>query len=181
MNLRSTIMLLGALAASVASAAPTLDIANGHYYDLINPSGYSPTWESARDDAASKSFFSGGKFYQGYLATVTSSAENSFIVSLGAVDGLYLGATYSGPSVGQYSWITGEAFSYTNWAGIEPNGDNGTIQYAVGGNGTWNDLPYDQFAGTTYVRGYVVEFSAVPGPAAAIPFVLGFLRRRRKQ
>ena len=49
---------------------------NGHHYDVV-PVADRVTWETARDDAA-VSIFHG---IPGYLATITSQAEQDFIVN----------------------------------------------------------------------------------------------------
>jgi hypothetical protein len=62
----------------------------------------------------------------GYLATITSGLENDFItnqvinglISPGRWDAYLLGGIYS---EGDWLWITGEPFDYTNWSQGEPN------------------------------------------------------------
>jgi hypothetical protein len=131
--------------------------ANGHWYKAdMNRTD----WESAQTAASS-----GGH----YLATITSAAEQQFIVS----------TFLTGPSEKQvfwiggtdkveedtWAWVTGEAFSYTNWKDWEPSGDGDYLCInwnAVRGDplGEWNDAP---FAGTT---GY--DEGANDGPYASL-------------
>ena len=131
----------------IANATPVLDSLNGHWYDYVESSDTG--WQSAKD-AASNSVFRGMK---GYLATISDSAENDFIASI-LHGNAYLGA--SNLPNGQFSWVTGEQFSYTNWGAGEPNnapnsatGENFLMmwhspevssQYATDPNGTWNDV-----------------------------------------
>lgn len=95
---------------------------NGHAYEFVESSGV--TWDDARDAAGA----------QGYLATITSQAENDFVSDLlvTAASDLnipnlieaWLGAEQTnpnGPVDQNWRWVTGEPFTYTNWADIEPN------------------------------------------------------------
>ncbi len=76
------------------------------------------TWEQAKSDAEAKG---------GHLATITSAAERtSMLQVLGAPDALpgwlyWLGALEDN-SEGSWAWVTGEAWSYTDWVSPEPNG-----------------------------------------------------------
>ncbi len=91
------------------------------------------SWEEARDAAAASAYqVTPGVFLQGHLATVTSEAENAWLVAnlyqvLGYLHAAWLGAyqdtgapDYSEPD-GGWTWITGEEWSYTNWYSGEPN------------------------------------------------------------
>ena len=69
------------LAAGTAAAAPVYSPATGSYYDYINrnlaDTAYTEwTWEEARADAASRTYM--GR--QGRLVTITSQAEDQFLV-----------------------------------------------------------------------------------------------------
>ena len=72
--------------------------------------------------------------------------------------------------------MTGEAFSYQNWAQLQPNNnqDENRIQFhghnAPGGASTWNDL---NEANITYVRAYIVEYTTVPEPSSLILLAAG--------
>ena len=86
---------------------------NGHWYQRIDTG---MTWHDARDHCASLG---------GHLATVTSSAEDQFVYnSVGASGGEWLGATDEG-SEGDWRWVTGEPWNYTNWAPHEPTNGAG--------------------------------------------------------
>ncbi|HEU4326762.1 MAG TPA: hypothetical protein VFS21_26720, partial [Roseiflexaceae bacterium] len=74
--------------------------ANGHYYEFVSQPGVA--WSLASAAAAGRSFFG----FQGYLATITSAAENSFVVSRLAGQG-WMGASddpAQGTSEGSWSW-----------------------------------------------------------------------------
>src|ERR1041385_1669105 len=98
---------------------------NGHWYKaIVNTNGFN--WDQASAAAQAEG---------GYLATITSQAENDFVFSL-VNDPKYLTAfNGSGPALGGFqlagsaepaggwSWVTGEPWSYSNWAPGQP--DNG--------------------------------------------------------
>ena len=93
------------------------DGGNGHWYGLMLTA---QSWDEARNQA--QSFRYNGKF--GHLATVTSEAENDFIVNnviteeTEVADVNFSCARYwlGGIAFGNFEWITGEPFEYTNWA-----------------------------------------------------------------
>jgi hypothetical protein len=63
----------------------------------------------------------------GYLATITSSGEQTFIENLLAREGdkrFYWLGGYRGAD-GRFQWVTGERFEYTNWMSGEPNNAGG--------------------------------------------------------
>jgi hypothetical protein len=162
---------------------------NGHYYDLVLPAtpAGSYTWDQANAAATAMG---------GYLATVTSAAENNF---LDATFGNQITPDYAllgGPKGDQvwiglndlagtfnWQWVTGEPFTYSNWAPTEPNYPYlefyGLYWRRDFGNGplfSWNnaaDVPYDLNL-TRY--GFFVEWNsspaAVPEPARLV--LMGF-------
>jgi hypothetical protein len=172
---------------------------NDHYYQLvIVPTGI--TWLDASTAAQNAG---------GYLATLTSTPENTFVYNLAAQDsnawfidtpanglGPWLGG-YQSPSssepTGGWNWVSGETWSYTNWASGEPNNNAGiedklqlfgsqTLMAA-----TWNDLPSSGNADGP-AHAYVIEFNTTPVPEpstyAAIlgcAALLGSIVLRRKK
>jgi hypothetical protein len=159
---------------------------NGHYYEAgCVPQGIS--WTAASNAAV---------LAGGYLATIASRAENQFVFSL--VDdakfwhqlpdpnnhGPWLGG-YQLPGAqepaGGWVWVTGEAFTFTNWfAGThEPTGgpwlgqNEDRLQYSSDRGTrapTWNDIPNilpAQYA----VFGYIVEYNS---PPPECPKILSF-------
>jgi len=104
------------------------------------------SWEDANTAAAAAG---------GYLATITSAAENSFVFSLVNHAAFWHG--YSGPWLGGYQspatteananwrWVTSEAWIYTNWQAGQPNDSGGKaedkLQFGFGTIApTWNDI-----------------------------------------
>lgn len=148
-----------ALATFAAQAAPVLWSGNGHYYEFVN-TGVS--WTTARANALASTYLG----MTGYLATVTSAAENTFLGTL-AADG-WLGGSdaavegewrwMDGLEAGQQFWQggpSGSAIGFASWNGGEPNNLGGE-DYLHRNGGAWNDLPNGAN------RGYYVEYSASP-------------------
>ena len=144
-----------------------------HYYRYVAaPNIY---WSTARLDADRAHLFG----MQGYLVTITSDAENNFLLYqmtgatwLGGSDFFANESDWywmTGPEAGTMFWqglTGGTELTYANWnPGAEPNNYNGNDEvfahiYAPGSSnaGTWNDeLP--AFNGA----GYYVEFGGMPG------------------
>lgn len=98
---------------------------NGHYYYVYNLDTVT-TWEEAKEYCESQG---------GYLATVTSKEEDEFLYSyitdMGFEYGLFgLSNTDQDDA---WTWVTGEPFSYENWASGEPAQQlaPGTERYAL--------------------------------------------------
>ena len=108
---------------------------NGHFYEYVSTAS---TWSSAKSSAASKSM--NGR--QGYLATITSSAENNFIFNKLKADA-WIGSSddYSqinsstspalsyanqGAAEGRWYWVTGpEAGTLFSIGNVNPQAQNG--------------------------------------------------------
>ena len=140
---------------------------NGHFYELV-------TTPTLYVDAVTTAAGMGG-----YLATVTSAAENAFLAGL-LTTGFpaWLGG-FQNPAnpgyvepAGGWEWSTGEPFVYTNWAGGEP-GDTFTGTPDLGGNedhlgmngapailGTWFDI--NGSPGYGALIDYFVEYDSAP-------------------
>jgi hypothetical protein len=111
---------------------------NDHWYGVIPRSLY---WVEANVEAADSLPGASGL---GYLATITSHDENMFILEhvvagtnqTSILDEFWLGGRDIG---GQWTWITGEPFVYTNWGTGEPN--NVGIETALGMWGTHTTEP----------------------------------------
>ena len=171
MNLRASsavrlliLLLLWLWSASTIEAVP-LEGPNGHFYDFVSGNF---TWDAARAAALSQSHLG----QPGYLATVTSAAEEAFIATLApigwlggtdqAVEGVWRWA--DGPEANQIFWNGGPGGSappgtFTNWGAGQP--DNGGVQnFLLRGPGGWDD-----FGGT---QPYYVEFDPAPEPTTLL-------------
>ena len=132
---------------------------NGHWYQFVTGS---KTWTQARDEATAAG---------GYLATVTSADESTFVNALvyDPAVSFWLGGyqdrtsvTYTEPS-GGWRWVTTEPWNYTNWNAGDPNNTGGTEDHLAGNwanSGRWADLQ-----STNARPGYIIEFEADPRPA----------------
>jgi len=170
--------VLLSVALGVAHAAPTKWSVNDHWYDVVTtPDGIN--W----DDAQAAAVASGG-----YLATLTTHAENAFAFALadaapsawlevggpfGEVSGPWLGGLQPGGSpepFDNWTWTNGEglfttAGYNTNWISSSPNnfGGNENRNQFYGLNlqrsALWNDN-----SDTRLLNGYVVEWNAAPVP-----------------
>ena len=201
----SALALMGALVlGETASSAPVQFGSN--YFEYISADSIS--WDDANAASAASSFMG----LTGHLAIVTSAAENAFLFSLvtpfTTYEGAWLGGTCT-PTMA-CSWINGQQFSqgqtpvsgaYVNFGGLEPNspGLPSWVYMNIGTDhvllfpdnpiapGQWAD------AGTNFstpccdpIKGYFVEYSATPLPAALPLFgtglgALGLLAWRRKR
>ena len=103
------------------------------------------TWQQAKTDAENRG---------GHLATITSAEENNLIRQIASEGSVWIGGS-DATQEGQWQWVTGEAFSYSYWAGGEPNNCCGGEHYLqlYGGSGEWNDL--QPGSGMPYI----IEFS----------------------
>ncbi len=168
---------------TTASAAPTqwtvADGGNGHWYEVVVVDG-GILWNAAKTAAEN-----GG----GYLAVITSSAENDFIYDLadpitGAWDssgintlGPWLGGYQDNNNNDAWTWVTGESFSYTNWGSSQPSGNGDYLNiygYRESHGKTWNDY-------SNLTPGYVVETLPEPGTLMILGLGgLAIIRRHRK-
>jgi subtilisin-like proprotein convertase family protein len=145
---------------------------NGHWYKAVANPGQSSglTWAVADQIAQSEG---------GYLATVTSLAENDFVFSLINQPQFFTGGNLpggngAGPAIGGFNngagwtWENGDPWTWTPlvfpWYAFQPNDPPPTrIIYFSGTQGvpakTWDDYgPNDHNTG-----GYVIERNSMPG------------------
>ena len=143
---------------------------NGHWYKAVVNSSINPlNWVQVDQIAHNEG---------GYLATITSVAENNFVFGLVNSPQFFMGRGLngSGPALGGFqppgspepaggwSWETGEPWNYTNWLPGQPDNINNVenrLQYWSGTQGvpapTWNDLATNDLN----LGGYVIEHDPV--------------------
>ena len=124
---------------------------NGNYYLFVEGSF---SWTEANDAANRLGCGS-------HLMTVTSQAETDFLIANGWINNYWIGGTRDADS--NWTWVTGEAFEYTNWVPGEPSGDGDylTITFFEEHQGAqWNDVP-DSLSEEYVPKGYIVEFECI--------------------
>ena len=114
------------------------------------------TWHQAKADAEAK-----GR----HLVTITSAEEwQRILLKAPASDSknLWIGATDENVE-GQWEWVTGELWSYTNWQPGEPNNWGGEDYcHKMAGTDKWVDLPDNPAAIVGHNNeGYILEESGV--------------------
>jgi hypothetical protein len=168
----------GATAGSVQVSVSATINPTGFYYNPINGHFYKPvTTGTTYTGARAASLLSTFKGQTGYLVTITSADENSFIFVNVPQANIWFAATDevidgrwvidAGPEKGtvmktQNGQLNGNiAGVYNNWAQGEPNGVNGSENYAVtnwNGQSTWNDLS------NNWTNPYIIEYGTWTNP-----------------
>jgi len=131
---------------------------NGHFYELIEPPG-GASWTSSKAMAEQAEYLG----VQGHLATVTSKAENDFIVATFARRDFRAWIGLSDRVVeGRWEWVTREPVTYTNWGGGEPNDCCGGEDYALyetdGQVTDWNDGSDVPLSAGVIAIGFIIEY-----------------------
>ena len=123
-------------ASSTCNTCHANEISGYIYMGTFNGSKYycsdgKATWEQAQ--AACESI-------GGYLACVTTPAENHFLANILVNQSAYIGG-HDRNRDGHYKWVSGEAFGgYTNWYPGQPNNYNHNQYYVeMLSDGKWND------------------------------------------
>ena len=141
----------------------TINPASRHAYRVVAVQGVN--WTTAKEQAATLTY--DGKAC--YLATLTSAQESEFIAAHFAAQigtegfSFWLGGYQDAgvtPAKAGWKWVTGEAWSYTDWGIDEPNDFHGTAseQYLglwgsqEPGEQSWNDELLE-----SNIHGYMVE------------------------
>lgn len=153
--IRTILVTLVLLVPAFAQAQLVIFSENGHCYEHRIRPGFID-WQTAQNESVADG---------GYLVTITSLAENTFVHGLLDDVGGWIGGFQPPGSIepdGGWEWVTGEPFIFTNWFTGEPNdGLGGTRENAIHffdtGPGffaleTWNDIPAELF-----LEGYVFE------------------------
>lgn len=107
-----------------------LNPANGHSYKVIHCEN--------REDAQAKAVSEGA-----HLVSINDAAEQKWLVSIFGSLPYWIGLT-DGEKEGEWSWMNGEAVSYTNWAPNEPMdadwGDEDYVFMGLSPDGKWYDV-----------------------------------------
>ena len=140
--------LFALLSIASADTGLLLNTANNHWYQRFDSS---MGWYAAKAFCEKRG---------GYLATITTQAENEFVWTNLASKSPYNGGTWLGATndktstaatSGAYQWITGEKWVYSNWNTGEPSnyaditggGEHYLAFFAASvpvQYGTWNDM-----------------------------------------
>ncbi|MGQ4554504.1 PKD domain-containing protein [Halobellus sp. GM3] len=158
--------------------------ATGHYYEYVaDDSGI--TWTEARGEANSSTYLG----QRGYLATITSSAENNHVYDRWSGDAdVWIGGTDSGTE-GEWHWVTGPEGNETagdhlagvpfwsgaadggpvddafeNWAAEQPNDYEGQdyAGFFSDESNSWQDFALAG-DGEPSIGGYVIEYGGRSG------------------
>lgn len=170
----------GATTGNVQLSISTTENPAGYYYNAVNGHFYRPisttaTYDNAKALSAAQTF----KGQTGYLVTLTSANEESFVLTNVPQNNIWFALTDrtqegfwrvdAGPENGTLiktanGQLAGNiSGQYNNWCGGEPN-NAGDEDFAVtkwGGGNCWNDLP------GSWSNPYIVEFGTWTNPADA--------------
>jgi hypothetical protein len=108
------------------SGAQALD---GHCYFLL---GNRSSWDEAKDACAGA---------RAHLVTIGSSAEQSLVQGISPNQDRWIGLrrpTGSDPGEASFTWVTGEARSFSQWDSGEPDGSGECVRMDRG-PGRWSD------------------------------------------
>lgn len=143
---------------------------NGHWYE-VRSFASSITWQEAEAIASAAG---------GYLATVTSAAENEFIYNLSVNTpgawhvslppegdwhyGPWLGGVRDSSSPSQWNWISGEAWSFQAWYFNQPDSLlQRHLAYGVGASASsapvWSDTFADEPVHSLVIEYCVADFN----------------------
>lgn len=140
------------LSTAVQSLGSGEPIAGFNYGGILGESSYYVSTYSTSWVNANNACINAG----GYLSTIGSSQEQSYVFNLLSGQSQWIGFT-DAASEGNWLWANGDQVTYTNWNGGEPN-NSGNEDYAqMNTNGTWNDA-----GGGENIR-FVCEFSGTFG------------------
>jgi hypothetical protein len=161
------------VAATVNPAGFFYNGTNGHFYRPLTATADRTTYTNARARSLATTF----KGQQGYLVTITSADENTFIINNVPATNVWFAATDevvdgrwiidAGPERGTVMKTSNGQLNgnipgvYNNWCSGEPNGANGSENYAVAkwnGAACWNDLS------NNWSNPYVIEYGTWTNP-----------------
>ena len=165
-----------------AQAAPIFWAGNGHYYEIVN---VSTTWAAALAAGDAATFDPGTGVLDGYLVTITSAAEDSFLSSAFGATNTFWAAATDQVVEGTWRWAAGPEngtlLSFFDWGPGEPN-NSGNQDFLIA---NWFFTPglWDDQGGTAAFR-YVIEYSAAPAtapePASLLLFAVAVATTRQR-
>lgn len=113
---------------------PVAVIYDGNKKYLLFENEYTPTWIECKQYC---------ERIGGYLATITSEAEQKTIeelMSKGSKDNYFIGGCENSEDV--WKWVTGEEWNFTNWAENQPDNKSEGEKFLriFAENGQWDDI-----------------------------------------
>jgi len=164
------------------------DGGNDNWYDAV--SAFYGTWDGANAHTQTQYYMG----IQGHLATITSAEEQAFVWNNLPYGNAFLGGyqtDHNAEPDGNWAWVTGEPWNYTNWAPDEPNNDHhGESEdylhfHGIGPGGWWNDICLS-VRHSPYIIEYESDQATVPVPATVLLLGSGLagiagLRKRGKK
>lgn len=200
----AAIAMAGSFAANASAATWAVGqwyqfAGNNNYYSVqqIVPVNGQGGWTIARNQAIGLS----APGAAATLATIGSAAVDAFVFAgidspafwtidiAGNNEGPYLGgyqASTANEPLGNWAWVNGDAWDYTQWNPGEPNNyggnENNLLFFATGNNrsGNWNDGGDSAAYGSPGLPSYYIAeskftgVSAVPEPASWALMIVGF-------
>jgi hypothetical protein len=166
----AALSFVGCAAQAVTVASSTFTY-NGHQYTQLSAT-------DSRTDSETFAISLGG-----HLVAVNDAAEMNFLNATFGQNALWIGLEWAGSD---WAWSNGDALTYTNWGGGEPNGfANEPYVHTYANSGVWNDLSNNSnYAGPKFG---IVEVASVnvpePGGLGLMFAGLGlmaYIARRRK-
>jgi hypothetical protein len=157
------------LSKAAVVTGPIVNPGNGNSYYLLAGTD----WSASEAEAVGLG---------GHLATVNDATENNWIQATfsnyGSVSrDLWIGLNDLATE-GVFQWVSGDPYSYSNWAPSEPNNFNGLEDATLlVPTGQWND-----FDATATDRGFGVVEVRVPEPSTLVLLsgaAMGLFSRRR--
>jgi hypothetical protein len=140
---------------------------NDHYYEKVG--GSFNFFTALADQQANHASYLG---MPGYLVTVTSAAEQTFVHALTPLGEWWTGGSDVG-SPGNWTWQygpeAGQAFTFDNWGGPPPTGANLYLGIGACGSPCW----LADSGGRSH--SYAVEYSALPVTGTPEPGTLSAL------